>query len=270
MGILNVTPDSFSDGGKSSTVSNAVANSLKMIDEGADIIDIGGQSTAPNAPEITDQEEIDRVVPVIHAIRQANSTVPISIDTFRAQVAKAALEAGANLVNDVSGGTRDPEMLNVMSSHNAPVCLMHMRGNSSTMNGLTNYDGDLVEVLIQELSRVVSKALLNGVFRWNIMIDPGIGFAKNHEQNYQILKRLPELTTARRDSSLTNMPVLVGVSRKRFLGKTTNQPDAKARVLSTAAANAISLFQGAFVVRVHDVKENKDVCLVCDELLQPS
>ena len=271
MGILNTTPDSFSDGGEANDFNDAVEKARKMISDGADIIDIGGQSTAPNAPEITAQEEIARVVPVIASLRSAYPNLLISVDTFRAAVAKAALNAGANYVNDVSGGERDIEMVPLMLERQIPVCLMHMRGNSKSMQSLTQYSGDLLNTIKSELSASVEKAINAGIYRWNIVVDPGIGFSKTHEQNYQILGRLAELTSHSiqdagfiRKNDLSGMPILIGVSRKGFLGRTTNEPIAAKRTMGTAAANAIAVMGGAGIVRVHDVKEMKQVCLVCD------
>lgn len=262
MGILNITSDSFSDG--SLDLNTSVQNALNMVERGADIIDIGGQSTAPNKPEITSLEEIGRVVPVILAIRKINSTIPLSIDTFRADVAKAAIDAGVDLINDVSGGSRDPMMLSVMASTKGPVCLMHMRGNSATMQSLATYEGDLMEIIQQELTEVVQNAISEGVCRWNIMIDPGIGFAKNSEQNLDILRRLNELTDC---MQLNGMPMLVGVSRKGFIGKITNKSIPADRVFGSAAATTASIMKGACMLRVHDVGEMKDVALVAGHLI---
>jgi dihydroneopterin aldolase/2-amino-4-hydroxy-6-hydroxymethyldihydropteridine diphosphokinase/dihydropteroate synthase/2-amino-4-hydroxy-6-hydroxymethyldihydropteridine diphosphokinase/dihydropteroate synthase len=261
MGILNTTPDSFSDGGKNFDPRIAVENALKMIQDGVDIIDIGGQSTRPNAPEVSVEEEINRVVPVIRAIRSQNSEIPISIDTFRAEVASAAIAAGADLINDVSGGTRDPQMLRIMETTRAPVCLMHMRGDSSTMMNLTHYKGDLITSIRDELSKVVKKAIETGLLRWKIIIDPGIGFAKDLEQNFAILRRLKEFAT----DDLLHMPLLVGVSRKGFIGKVTEREIPKDRVFGTAAANTIAIVNGANIIRVHDIKEMRDVLLIADK-----
>ncbi|KAJ3319985.1 trifunctional dihydropteroate synthetase [Boothiomyces sp. JEL0866] len=265
MGILNVTPDSFSDGGKYNTLDAAIATSLKMVSEGADVIDIGGQSTAPNAEEIESAAEIERVVPVIKAIREKNKDIAISVDTFRSEVAKAAILAGANLINDISGGLRDRNMFKVMSECQVPVCLMHMRGDSKTMDSLTNYEGSLVPVIATELSRCTESALEAGVCRWNIVVDPGVGFAKNTEQNFEIIKNLRQLTLS--EPKLTGMPILVGLSRKRFIGTATGQSKPADRVWGTAAANTAAIIAGASIIRVHDVKEMKDVALVADGCL---
>jgi dihydroneopterin aldolase/2-amino-4-hydroxy-6-hydroxymethyldihydropteridine diphosphokinase/dihydropteroate synthase/2-amino-4-hydroxy-6-hydroxymethyldihydropteridine diphosphokinase/dihydropteroate synthase len=260
MGILNVTPDSFSDGGKSETLDFALRNAGEMA-KVADIIDIGGQSTAPGAIEVSEEEEIQRVVPVIEGIRRINKTIPISVDTYRATVAEAAVAAGANLINDVSGGDRSPEMLGLMGRLAVPVCLMHMRGNSETMMGLTDYKSDLISSIKDELSKNVHNALCNGVYRWNILVDPGIGFAKNTEQNYEIIRNLQKLVC---EGKLKNFPILVGPSRKKFIGEATAKPFPVDRVWGTAGAAAASILNGASVIRVHDVMEMKDVILVAN------
>ncbi|KAJ3275355.1 trifunctional dihydropteroate synthetase [Terramyces sp. JEL0728] len=265
MGILNVTPDSFSDGGKYTKLGAAVDNALRMVEQGADIIDIGGQSTAPHAEEISAAAEIERVVPVIKAIRESHKEIAISVDTFRAEVAKAAIEAGASLINDISGGMRDPEMFKVMAECRVPICLMHMRGDSKTMDSLTNYGGSLVPVIATELSRCTEFALEAGVCRWNIIVDPGVGFAKTADQNFEIIKNLRHLTPS--EPKLTGMPILVGLSRKRFIGTATGQTNPEDRVWGTAAANTAAIIAGASIIRVHDVKEMKDVALVADGCL---
>ncbi|KAI8911553.1 Dihydropteroate synthase-like protein, partial [Gorgonomyces haynaldii] len=262
MGILNVTPDSFSDGGKFNSVESAVQQAQKMIADGTDIIDIGGQSTRPNAPEITSQEEMDRILPVIRAIRAVEKSIPISVDTFRADVAASAIEAGADLINDVSGGTRDPKMLQVMAEKAVPVCLMHMRGDSKTMTSLTNYEGDVVGHVRKMLVQLSQEAQAKGVYRWNITVDPGIGFAKDFAQNYDLISNLKSIGE---DPLLRGLPLLLGVSRKAFIGKTIDQPQADQRVFGTAAACTACIANGANILRVHDVKEMRDVALVADK-----
>ncbi|KND04741.1 dihydropteroate synthase [Spizellomyces punctatus DAOM BR117] len=263
MGILNVTPDSFSDGGEHFSIDAATEYALTMVNDGADIIDIGGMSTRPNADEITEEEELKRVIPVIEAIRKRNQTIPISVDTYRASVAKAAVEAGADLINDVTGASSDPAMLTTMANSKAPVCLMHMRGTPKTMTKLTNYENDDV---IQEIRRVlgttVSKAVAKGVRRWNIIVDPGIGFAKNADQNFDILRGLRDMVKPK--SELAGFPTLVGPSRKGFLGHALKADDPKNRVWGTAAACSAAVAGGANVLRVHDVKEMKDVIVIAD------
>ncbi|CAG8510292.1 44566_t:CDS:2 [Gigaspora margarita] len=268
MGVINVTPDSFSDGGQFYSVESAVSHAENLIAEGADILDIGGMSTRPNADEIPIEEELARVIPVIQAIRSKGITdIPISIDTYRAIVAEKAIAAGANLINDVSGGQLDPDMYRIMAKTNVPICLQHMRGNSKTMTKLTQYE-DIIKDICSELSERVEQAIKAGVNRWNIIIDPGIGFAKNHEQSFQILKRLHELTG--KNSPFEGFPCLVGPSRKGFIGDATKQPDAKKRGWGSAAACAASIAGGADVLRVHDVKEMVDVAKVSDRIWRSS
>ncbi|KAI9208723.1 Dihydropteroate synthase-like protein [Polychytrium aggregatum] len=263
MGILNVTPDSFSDGGKFSSIDSALSQARVMIEGGADIIDIGGQSTRPNAVEVSEQEEIDRVVPVVEAIRKAGIEIPISVDTYRSGVALAALKAGADLINDVTGGDYDPNMVATVAKHHAPYCLMHMRGNPQTMMNLTEYENnDVVEDIKKTLGEKVSAAIKAGMRRWNVIVDPGIGFAKTAEQNFDILKKLPDLV--KRGSPLHGFPSLVGPSRKGFIGAALNEKDPAKRVWGTAAACSASVAGGANVLRVHDVKEMKHVVVISD------
>ncbi|CAG8656755.1 13796_t:CDS:2, partial [Cetraspora pellucida] len=264
MGVINVTPDSFSDGGQFYSVESAVSHAEKLVAEGADILDIGGMSTKPNADEIPVEEELARVIPVIQAIRSKGMTdIPISIDTYRAAVAEKAIAAGANLINDVSGGHLDPDMYRIMAKTNIPICLQHMRGNSKTMLKLTQYE-DIITDICSELFERVERAIEAGVKRWNIIIDPGIGFAKDYQQNFQILKRLHELTGE--NSPFEGFPCLVGPSRKGFIGEATKQPDAKKRGWGSAAACSASIAGGADVLRVHDVKEMVDVAKVSDRI----
>ncbi|KAJ3414105.1 trifunctional dihydropteroate synthetase [Chytridiales sp. JEL 0842] len=265
MGILNVTPDSFSDGGQFNSVDRALEHVQAMIAANVDIIDIGGQSTRPGAEEVSEEIELERVVPVIKAIRQAGIDLPISVDTYRANVALAAVEAGANLINDVTAGLHDPKMFDTMAKTHMPVCLMHMRGTPKTMTALTQYEeNDVIQGIKVELTDRIQRALAAGVRRWNIIADPGVGFAKNAEQNFGLLRRLGDLIAA--TSPLSGFPLLVGPSRKRFLGDATKNPDPKDRVWATAAACTAAVFGGAAILRVHDVKEMKDVIAVADIL----
>ncbi|CAJ0827217.1 6250_t:CDS:2 [Entrophospora sp. SA101] len=261
MGIINVTPDSFSDGGLFTSVDDAVNHAEKLVAEGADIIDIGGVSTRPNADDVSVEEEISRVIPVIKAIRSKkgmDNDIIISIDTFRAEVAKKAIEAGADFINDISGGKLDPNMYQVMAEANVPVCLQHMRGDPKTMQKLTQYD-NVISDISNELYERVQHAMESGVKRWNIIIDPGFGFAKNYEQNFEILRKLKEFNGE--NGPFEGFPCLVGPSRKNFIGLATNQPIANKRGYGTAAACAASISGGANVLRVHDVKEMADVAL---------
>lgn len=257
MGVLNVTPDSFSDGGEFNTISTALVQAKALVASGADIIDIGGQSTRPGAEQISVAEELNRVLPVLQVLRKEVS-VPISVDTTRAAVAKASVEVGADIINDISGGTFDPEMLTTVASINVPIVLMHIRGNPQTMLQLTKYE-DLMGEICSFLAQQIAAATAVGINQEKIIIDPGIGFAKNYEQNLEIFRRLPELHRL-------SCPILVGPSRKSFIGRILNEPDAKARVWGTAAACCAAIFRGADLLRVHDVEEMRSVCLVADAL----
>ncbi|MBE9231290.1 dihydropteroate synthase [Cuspidothrix issatschenkoi LEGE 03284] len=261
MGILNVTPDSFSDGGKFNTTSAALTQAQAMVAAGADIIDIGGQSTRPGAEQISLETELERVLSVLELLRPLID-VPISVDTTRAEVAKAAIQAGADIVNDISAGTFDPQMLPTVASLDVPIILMHIRGNPQTMQQLTNYQ-DLMGDIYNFLSEKITAAKLLGIDHNKIIIDPGIGFAKNQEQNLEILRQLRSLKTL-------NSPILVGVSRKSFIGNILNQPDPKLRVWGTAAACCAAIFNGADILRVHDVEEMQQVTLVADAIYRHS
>ncbi|MBW4522461.1 MAG: dihydropteroate synthase [Scytolyngbya sp. HA4215-MV1] len=255
MGILNVTPDSFSDGGQFQTIATALCQAKHLVDSGADILDIGGQSTRPQAMQIPLQEELERVVPVIQAVRQ-ELDIPISVDTTRAVVAKAAIAAGADLVNDISGATFDSEMLATVAVLQVPIVLMHLRGTPQTMQQLTDYQ-DLIGEIYQFLETQIAAAIAAGIPKTQIAIDPGIGFAKNYEQNLEILRRLPTLRTL-------GCPILVGPSRKSFIGQVLNQPDPQQRVWGTAAACCAAIASGADILRVHDLPQMHDVGRVAD------
>ncbi|HYW21220.1 MAG TPA: dihydropteroate synthase [Nodularia sp. (in: cyanobacteria)] len=261
MGVLNVTPDSFSDGGAFNNSAAALAQARAMVAAGADIIDVGGQSTRPGAEQITLAEELDRLLPILQVLRR-EITVPISVDTTRAAVAKASIEVGADIINDISGGTFDLEMLPTVASLNVPIVLMHIRGTPDTMQQMTNYQ-DLMAEISSFLAAQISAATTVGIDQRKIIIDPGIGFAKNYEQNLEIFRQLRRLKTL-------NYPILVGASRKSFIGRILNQPDAKARVWGTAAACCAAISQGADLLRVHDVPEMRDVSLVADALFRQS
>jgi len=255
MGILNVTPDSFSDGGQYFDLESAIAQGQKLVAEGADVLDIGGQSTRPGATIVPLAEELRRVIPVVKALA-ALVNVPISIDTTRSVVAAEALAAGATWVNDVSGGTDDPELLPVVARSGATVVLMHRRGNPQTMQSLTDYD-DLIGEVHEFLARQRDKAQQLGITQ--IILDPGIGFAKNTEQNVTLLRELSRF----RD---LNCPLLVGPSRKSFIGHILNQPDPQQRVWGTAAACCAAIAHGADIVRVHDVAAIRQVVQVADAI----
>lgn len=257
MGVLNVTPDSFSDGGQFNTLETALAQARSLIAAGADLLDIGGQSTRPQAETISLEEELTRVIPILQAIRQ-ESDIPISIDTTRATVASAAIAAGADVINDISGGSFDPEMLPTVAKLGVPVILMHLRGTPKTMQQLTDYE-NLIREITDFLQHQRAAAIACGVNPAHIAIDPGIGFAKTAEQNLEILRRLAEFRTL-------GCPILVGASRKSFIGHILNQPDPQQRVWGTAAACSVAIVGGADILRVHDVSEMQDICQVTDAI----
>ena len=247
MGILNVTPDSFADGGKHDTWEKAVAHGLEMIAEGVDIIDVGGESTRPGADRVTALEEQRRVIPVIEKLSQTG--IPISIDTMHAQTAELAITAGASIVNDVSGGLADALMHEVVAEMGCPYILMHWRGHSKDMNSQAIY-GDVVIDVIAELSIQIDAALRSGIAKNNLIIDPGLGFAKDAAQNWEILNRIDEITDL-------GFPVLIGGSRKRFLGGET--PDE--REVATIALTQTLLAKNIWAVRVHSVSPHKKLVL---------
>ena len=254
MGILNVTPDSFSDGGRYLDIERAMMHGQKLVEEGADFIDIGGESTRPGSESVTIEEEIRRVIPVIEALAKIIH-VPISIDTCKSDVADAALQAGATLVNDISAMTSDVKMASVAAKYQASVVLMHMQGTPKTMQMNPSYKNVTEDVKQFLLERV--KAAVDAGIR-QIIIDPGIGFGKKFEHNIQLLKELQLLTSL-------GYPLLVGVSRKSFLGTILNVPPDD-RIEGTAAAVTASIMNGANIIRVHDVKEMKRVAMVSDIL----
>lgn len=263
MGVLNVTPDSFSDGGDYYTIESALAQAENMVKSGVDIIDIGGQSTRPGAAEISSSEESDRVIPVVQILRQKAEifgSVPISVDTTRAQVAKAAVEAGADIINDISGATFDSEMLSTVAQLKVPIILMHIRGTPQTMQKLTDYR-DLIGEIREFLESRIAEAVAAGIEKSHIILDPGIGFAKNYSQNLEILQQLAKFRGL-------DCPILVGVSRKSFIGHILNQPLAKQRIWGTAAACTGAIANSADILRVHDVREMHDVCLVADAIFR--
>jgi dihydropteroate synthase len=254
MGVLNVTPDSFSDGGAFSDTAQAIAHGGKLVAEGADIVDVGGESTRPGAQPVQPREEATRVVPVVRALAGA---VTVSVDTYKASVAAAALDAGAELVNDVSGGTLDPELYAVVASHRAYVILGHMRGTPAEMNALARYD-DVVGDVKRELAERIDAAVAAGVPATRILVDPGLGFAKTGEHNLALLARLGELAAL-------GVPIVVGASRKAFLGRLTGK-DVRERELATAAAHTAAILGGAAMVRVHDVAAQRDAIVVADAI----
>ncbi len=254
MGILNVTPDSFSDGGKFLDKDQAIAHALKMVADGADIIDVGAESTRPGAEPVGLEEEMSRVIPVIETLRK-KSDVPISIDTYKSQVAEAALNAGADIINDISGMRFDAKMKKIAAKYQAPVVLMHIKGEPRNMQKNPLYK-DLITEIYQYLSESIELAESAGLPREKIIIDPGIGFGKRLGDNYEILRRLAEFRSL-------GCPILVGTSRKSFIGNVLNLPPEQ-RLEGTAAAVALSIANGADIIRVHDVKEMKRVCVIGD------
>jgi len=257
MGVVNVTPDSFSDGGQHATTDAAIAHGFLLHGQGADLLDIGGESTRPGATRPLVAEELGRVVPVIRAL--AAEGVAVSVDTMRHEVAQAALEAGAVLVNDVSGGLADPQVLDVVAEHGAAYVAMHWRAHSTVMQQLASYDDVLVEVR-DELAQRLDAATAAGVDPARVVIDPGLGFAKTAAHNWELLRRLPELETL-------GLPILVGSSRKSFLGSLLAAPDGTPRpVLDREDANValttIAAIQGVWAVRVHEVPASLDAIRV--------
>jgi dihydropteroate synthase len=267
MGVLNVTPDSFSDGGQFNSLPTALAQAEQLVISGMDMLDIGGQSTRPGADPVTLSEELNRVIPVIEAIRAHRNPgvaqIPISVDTTRAAVARAALDAGADILNDISGGTYEPELLRVAADKQSPIILMHLRGTPATMQQMTDYE-DLIPEICQFLQTQMEQAMAAGVPRERIALDPGIGFAKGYAQNLTILRELPQFKGA-------GCPILVGVSRKSFIGWILSPENPQAcppqeRIWGTAAACTSAIAQGADMLRVHDGAQMRQVAQVADAI----
>lgn len=256
MGILNVTPDSFSDGGQHHQKDQAVKHALQMMADGATIIDIGGESTRPNASPVEVEEEIRRVIPVVEALSKYD--VVISIDTSQPEVIRAAVDAGAHIWNDVRALTR-PLALETAAELNIPVVLMHMRGEPTNMNQLDQYQ-DVTEDVIQELQQRLDQALAVGIKVENIILDPGFGFAKNAQQNFQLLNEFWKLNRM-------GYPILSGLSRKRFIGEALNGIPAQERAVGSVMGHILSIQQGASIVRAHDVKATVDAIKVWQAML---
>jgi dihydropteroate synthase len=256
MGVLNVTPDSFSDGGRYRSVDAAVAHAVEMRSSGADLIDVGGESTRPGAQRVDAAEEIRRVLPVIECLVQEG--IPLSVDTYRAEVAAAALQAGASVVNDVSGGLGDPDMLAVVRDAGCPWILMHWRGHSASMQQLAHYEDVVADVRAELIARV-DTAVSGGVDPAALVLDPGLGFAKTAAHNWSLLAELDSLVRL-------GFPLLVGASRKSFLGKLLAGPDGTPRPVderehATTALTAYAALRGAWGVRVHEVGPSVDAAL---------
>ena len=250
MGILNVTPDSFSDGGKFNNIDAALKHTEQMIKDGADIIDVGGESARPNYTKISDEEEIGRVTPVIEAIKK-NFDIPVSIDTYKSAVGEAAIKSGADLMNDIWGFKYDEKMAEITAKYNKTCCLMHNRKEAVYNN--------FIEDVLADLKESVDIALKAGVKKENIMLDPGVGFAKSYEQNLEITNKLEMLNTL-------GYPVLLGTSRKSMIGLTLDLPADK-RVEGTLATTVLAVIKNAMFVRVHDVLENKRIIKMTERIL---
>lgn len=251
MGILNITPDSFSDGGKFNNIELAVKHAKEMIAEGADIIDVGGESTRPSHTPVSEKEELERVIPIIGTlVRQIDA--PISIDTYKGKVAEEAIKAGAALINDVWGFKKDPYIAEVAAHYQVPCCLMHNRDNNDYK--------DLMKDILDDLRESIDIALKAGVKPENIMVDPGIGFAKNYEQNLVVMNHLEDFKTL-------GYPVLLGTSKKSMIGNALNLPTEE-RVEGTVATTVIGIMKNCDFVRVHDVKENKRAAIMTDAIIR--
>jgi len=260
MGILNVTPDSFSDGGRHSDLAAAVARARAMVADGAAIVDVGGESTRPGSAGIPADEEMRRILPVLKKLR-GRIRIPISVDTSKAEVAEAAADAGAEILNDVTGLRNDPRLADVARRRKLGLILMHMRGTPRTMQKRP-FAREVIRDLTAGLRHSVTQALKAGVSRSQIVVDPGIGFGKSHEQNCEIIQQLPVLAKL-------GYPLMLGTSRKSFLGAALKPSDGSDRVWGTAATVAASVLQGAHIVRVHDVAEMAQVARVADVLRSP-
>ena len=257
MGILNITPDSFSDGGKYLSTSRAIDRAFAMVDNGADIIDIGGESTRPGSDFISKDEELQRIVPVIQEIRNQDSEILISIDTYKSDVAEIAIDLGANIVNDISGLTFDQNMSTFLSGRDIPVIIMHINGKPKTMQSNPIYN-DLLNDINSFFKKQIIFAQSNGILRDNIILDPGIGFGKTFNHNLTIINNLKDLCSL-------GHPIMVGTSRKAFIGDILDAPHSE-RVEGTIASVVASVINGANIVRVHDVKEIKKAIMVTEKI----
>lgn len=252
MGILNVTPDSFSDGGDFYDPEKAVLRAKTMVQEGADIIDVGGESTRPGYIKVSEEEEMGRVIPIIKSLA-LEVRAPISVDTNKASVAEEAIKAGAHIINDIWGLKRDPKMAEVAAKYQVPIIIMHNQDG-------TDYPGDIMEEIKKSLQQSVDLALNAGIRKENIILDPGIGFGKTAEQNMIVMGRLVELKDL-------GYPLLLGASRKSMLGKILDLPP-KERLEGTIATTVMGIMQGIDIVRVHDIKENRRAALVTDAIMR--
>ena len=260
MGIINLTPDSFSDGGDLCTIEKVLNQVNNFVLNGVDVIDLGAQSTRPGAIEVGPKKEANRLLPYLKIIRKEYPNILISIDTFNSEVAYEALSNGANWINDVTGGRRDEEILDVVSEFNCPFVITHSRGNSENMNNLTNYD-DLLVNIIDSLESLTTKALGKSVSNDKIIWDPGIGFSKDTNQNLEILRKLDFLRKY-------DFPILIGASRKRFIGEILNETNPKERDIGTLAISCLCSQLNIHLVRVHNVKINYQILKVADAIFR--
>lgn len=258
IGVLNVTPDSFSDGGKFLSPKKAIEHALMMAGEGADVIDVGGESTRPGSEQVSVEEELRRVLPVIEEVTK-EIDIPVSIDTYKSEVARRALDAGAGMINDISALRFDPEMGKVASEYDVPVVLMHIKGTPKNMQDNPSYT-DVIQEISDYLNESIKMAKISGIADDKIIVDPGIGFGKRVEHNLEILKNLKKLTHL-------GKPILLGVSRKSFIGKVLDLPTEE-RLEGSLAALTVAISNGANILRVHDVKESKRVAQMVDTILK--
>ena len=260
MGIINLTPDSFSDGGDYSSIEKVLNQVNHFVLNGVDVIDLGAQSTKPGSIEIGSKKEIKRLIPYLKKIRSKYPNILISVDTFNAEVAYEALSNGADWINDVTGGRRDPEILDVVSKFKCPFVLTHSRGNSQNMNDLIKYN-DILNDITQALDNLTTEAFKRNIDRDKIIWDPGIGFSKKNNQNINILRNLDYLKSF-------NFPILIGASRKRFIGEILNEANPKERDIGTLAISCLCAQLNIHLVRVHNVKINYQVLRVADEIFR--
>ena len=258
MGVLNVTPDSFSDGGKFNRLDLALKHIDNMLENGADIIDIGGESTKPGSDPVSIDEELSRIIPIINEVKKTNSDILVSVDTYKSVVAREAINAGADIINDISGLAFDEDMAPLLAKNDIPVIMMHIQGKPKTMQKNISYD-DLIDDIKQYFKVRSEYAIKSGIKKNNIILDPGIGFGKTFNHNFKLLKKLKTFKEM-------GYPILIGTSRKAFIGDVLNLPPDK-RLEGTIATVVAGILNGANIVRVHDVKENKKAITVTEKIL---